>query len=477
MRLALLYISVFVALGGFSVSAQVDRTKKPSAGPPRPLVLPKIQRASLKNGLKVMLAEYHQLPIVQLNLVVQTGTAADPPQKAGVGTLTMRMLDEGTRKRTALQIADELDFIGANLFSSASYDGCFVGLQTLKEHLSTAVDIYSDVILHPTFPQQEFERVKKELLTSLIQQRDQPAAVATRVFATRLYGEEHPYGRPNDGTEASVTQITVQDLKDFYEKYARPNNATLIVVGDVTLKELLPTLERHFGSWERKTVPEVKIPEISAETKPMIFLVDKPQAAQSQIRIGHVGLPRSTPDYFPVVVMNTILGGGFNSRLNWNLREQKGYTYGTGSSFQFRKGAGPFTTTGGFRTDVTDKSVVESLKEINRLKTEEVSESDLRFAKDFLIRSLPRGFETPGQIANQLATLVLYQLPDDYFETYTKNVEAVTAADVKRVAEKYLRPDSMLIAIVGDVAAVKQGLEMIGHGPVVLCDAEGKPLN
>ncbi len=361
MRLALLYISVFVALGGFSVSAQVDRTKKPSAGPPRPLILPKIQRASLKNGLKVMLTEYHQLPIVQLNLVLQTGTVADPPQKAGVGTLTMRLLDEGTRKRTALQIADELDFIGANLFSSANYDGCFVGLQTLKEHLSTAVDIYSDVILHPTFPQQEFDRAKKELLTSLIQQRDQPAAVATRVFATRLYGEEHPYGRPNDGTEASVTQITVQDLKDFYEKYARPNNATLIVVGDVTLKELLPTLERYLGSWESKTVPEVKIPEISAETKPMIFLVDKPQAAQSQIRIGHVGLPRSTSDYFPVVVMNTILGGGFNSRLNWNLREQKGYTYGTGSSFQFRKGAGPFTTTGGFRTDVTDKSVVESV--------------------------------------------------------------------------------------------------------------------
>lgn len=477
MRLTLLFLSIMMVLGGFETLGQVDRSKKPSPGPPRPLILPKVQRATLSNGLKIMLVEYHQLPIVQFNLVVQTGAAADPADKAGLATLTLRMIDEGTKTRTALQIAEELDFIGANLSTSTSYDGCFVGLLTLKEHLATAVDVYADVILNPTFPPKEFERVRKELLTALIQQRDQPAAVATNVFAKRLYGENHPYGRPSEGTESSVSKITVDDLKSFYDTYVRPNNATLVVVGAVKLSELLPILERSLGAWKSKRVPEVNIPAPADRANAAVYLVDKPQAAQSQIRVGHFGLPRSTPDYFPVLVMNTILGGGFNSRLNWNLREQKGYTYGTGSAFHFRKGAGPFTTMGGFHTNVTDSSVMEILKEIRRLRTEEVPAADLQFAKDFLTRSVPRSFETPGQIAAQLSSLVLYGLPDNYFDTYIQNIESVTAADVKRVAEKYLQPDAMLIAIVGDVAVIKSGLEKLGHGPIVVCDTEGNIVN
>lgn len=477
MRLTLLFFSFMMVLGGFETQGQADRSKKPSPGPPRPVILPKVQRAALSNGLKIMLVEYHQLPIVQFNLVLQTGAVVDPPGKAGLATLTLRMIDEGTKTRTALQIAEELDFIGAKLSTSTSYDGCFIGLQTLKEHLARAVEIYADIIRNSTFPPKEFERVRKDLLTALIQQRDQPAAVATKVFARRLFGEDHPYGRPSDGTESSVTKISVDDLKSFYDAYVRPNNATLLVVGAVKLSELLPIIERSLGSWESKQVPEVNIPVPAEKANAGVYLVDKPQAAQSQIRVGHVGLPRSTPDYFPVLVMNTILGGGFNSRLNWNLREQKGYTYGTGSAFHFRKGAGPFTTMGGFRTNVTDSSVIEILKEIKRLKTEDIPEKDLRFAKDFLTRSVPRSFETPGQIAAQLSSLVLYGLPDNYFDTYIQNIESVTVADVKRVAEKYLQPESMLIAIVGDVAVIKSGLEKLGHGPIVVCDTEGKSTN
>jgi zinc protease len=476
MKLFLILIFL-VVLGDVDLRAQVDRTKKPAPGPTPSIVLPKVQHGVLKNGLKVMLVEYHQLPVVQFYLVLPTGTTADPAEKAGTANLTMRMLDEGTEGRTALQIADALDFIGAHLSASASYDGSFVALETLKEHVAAALDIYSDVLLHPTFPQKEFDRVKKEVLTSLIQQKDQPFIIANKVFASRLYGEAHPYGWPSDGNESSVGRITVEDLKAFYNTCFRQNDATLIIVGDVTLDELLPMLEQTLGAWQSKSISPMPLAPPPGEGKTAVYVVDKPQAAQSQIRIGKIGLPRSTPDYFPVLVMNTVLGGGFNSRLNWSLREQKGYTYGTGSQFQFRKDPGPFSTYGGFRTNVTDSSVIETLKEMRRLRSEAVSGSDLNFAKDFLTRSVARSFETPAQIATQLANLVLYGLPDNYFETYVHNVEAVTAEDVKRSAEKYIDPDNMLIVIVGDVAVIREGLAKLGHGPVVVCDSEGHTVN
>jgi predicted Zn-dependent peptidase len=269
----------------------------------------------------------------------------------------------------------------------------------------------------------------------------------------------------------------VEDLKAFCNASIRPNDATLIVVGDVTLDELLPMLEQTLGAWQSKSISPLSVTPLPEEGKAAIYIVDKPQAAQSQIRIGKIGLPRSTPDYFTVLVMNTVLGGGFNSRLNWNLREQKGYTYGTGSQFQFRKDQGPFSTFGGFKTNVTDSSVIETLKEMSRLRSEEVSESDLNFAKDFLTRSVARSFETPGQIAAQLANLVLYGLPGDYFDTYIQNVERVSSEEVKRAAEKYIDPDNMLIVIVGDVAAIRGGLEKLGHGAVMVCDSEGHAVN
>jgi zinc protease len=466
-----------ISLGQVRVGGQVDRTKKPPPGPTPHIALPKIQHAVLETGLEVRLVEYHKFPLVECNLVLATGTTADPASKAGTSNLVMRLLDEGTEQRTSLEIADALDYIGARLSASTTYDGSFVTLETLKEHLTAALDIVSDVLLHSTFPRGEFDRVKKEVLTSLIQQQDQPAVIANKVFASKLYGNAHPYGRPRDGTEQSVGSIAVDDLKAFYEMSFRPNNSTLVVVGDITLGELVPLLERTLGSWESRRVDGVTLPAPEGEGNAAIYLVDKPQAAQSEIRVGEVGLPRSTPDFFPVLVMNTILGGGFNSRLNWNLREQKGYTYGTGSQFQFRKGQGPFSTFGGFKTGVTDSSISETLREIRLLRSEDVTESDLELAKDFLTRSLPRTFETPRQIASQLASMVLYGLPDDYFDTYIQNVEKVTAQDVRRVAEQHLSPDNMIVVVVGDVAAIRSGLKKLNRGAVMLCDSEGQVLN
>lgn len=456
---------------------QIDRTRKPEPGPTPKLTLPTIQRSTLPNGLKIMLVEHHELPVVQMLMVIQSGAALDPDGKAGLASLTAQMVDEGTTTRTALQIADDIDFLGANLFINASYDATTAGLLTLKEHLPAATEIYSDVLLNPSFPESEWERVKKIHLTSLLQQKDQPGIVADKVYSLLTFGDQHPYGRPSSGTEATVSGITTADLKKFHETHYRPNNATLIVVGDVTMKEISPVVEKHFGQWKQGTVPQPSYPPPPTVPTTRLFLVDKPQAAQSEIRIGHVGISRTNEDYFPVVVLNTILGGQFSSRVNMNLRETKGYTYGARTGFSMWKQPGAFTAQAAVKTAVTDSSVIEFMKELRRIVEEDVTEKELTFAKNSLIRREPQGFETPQQIANQLATLVLYNLPDNYFNTYVQNFEKITITDVRRVAKKYLNPGAVNIVIVGDVATIRDGLEKLGYGKATILDADGKQVN
>lgn len=477
MKFCLAALPFLTLLGVMTVFAQVDRSRKPGSKPSPKLTLPSIQRAELKNGMEVLLVEHRELPVVQFQLVLQTGSAADPREKAGLASFTANMLDEGTATRTALQVSEDLGFIGARFSLSANYDGSFVSLLTLKEYLSAALEILSDVVIHPSFPQDEFDRVKKDVLTALLQQKDQPVVVANNAFATLLYGSNHPYGRTVSGTEASVDGFTVADVKDFYSAYYRPNNATMIVVGDVKLREAVRELEKALGGWERKDVREVIAPTPSQPVSTQIFLIDKPNAPQSQIRIGHVGADRKTADYFPLLVMNTILGGQFTSRINLNLRENKGYTYGSRSEFAYRKMAGPFVATGGFRTDVTDSSVVELMKELRRIGTGDVTEEELEFAKNSLIQRLPQQFETPGAIASRLADIVLYSLPDDYYDSYEESLQKVGLNDVNRVARQYVKLESTIIVIVGDVAKTKERLEKLGYGTVRLCDEKGEILS
>ncbi|MBA2688742.1 MAG: insulinase family protein, partial [Gemmatimonadaceae bacterium] len=451
----------------------------PAGGPPPRLTLPRLQRRTLSNGLEVLLVEHHELPVVTMNLAVKSGAAADPVDRAGLASLTSALLDRGTARRSALDLAAELQSIGATLNATAGWDATTVSLTTLKRHLGKALDIYSDAILSPAFADAEVIRFKTQRLGQLAQSRDNATQIAGVVYPSILYGPTHPYGHPQTGNEASVRAMSPADVKTFYTTYFVPNNASLIVVGDVTMSEVVGQLEKAFGGWKAGQLPESRITDAPARDRAQIYLVDRPGAAQSVINIGSVGVPRSTPDYFALQVLNTMLGGQFMSRVNLNLREDKGYSYGARTAFDFRRAAGPFTASAGVQTAVTKQSVVEFLKELRGIRGEiPVTDAELNTAKQSLILGYPRGFETPAQIAARLSDVVQYGLPDEYFNNYITNISRVTAADVNRVANATINPGNVAILVVGDRKVIELALRTIdGLGSsITVLDAEGNPV-
>lgn len=460
-------------------SEDSSRWKLPTPKADPRLTLPQIQRHKLSNGLEVVLVEHHELPIVTMNLVVKSGSAADPQDRAGLASLTADLLDEGTKKRSALAISNELTDIGARLGTSADWDSNSISITTLTRHLPRALDIYADVITTPAFLDDELKRARARRLATVKQQRDDASSIASIVYASILYGRNHPYGHPAIGDEDSLNAIKAADVRTFYETFYRPNNASLIVVGEVRSATLLPQLESAFAGWKKADVPTIQIPEAQARQQAGVYIVDRPGSAQSVINIGHVGVARSTPDYFPLLVLNTMLGGQFVSRINLNLREDKGYTYGARSSFDYRLGTGPFVATAPVQTKVTKESVAELMKELRGVRGEiPITAKELEYSKQAIIRGYPRGFETPGQIAGRLSDVVLYRLPDDYFNSYIQRVAAVSLADVQRVANRYLDPSRMAILVVGDRKEIEPGLrslETVGS-TITFIDTEGKPV-
>ncbi|HEY0547931.1 MAG TPA: insulinase family protein [Pyrinomonadaceae bacterium] len=452
----------------------------PKPGTDPRFALPKLQRRTLSNGLEVLIVEHHELPIVDMSLVLKTGGTADPLDRGGLASLTAALLDEGTKTRTSLDISNQLAAIGSSVGTGADWDLSAVNLTTLTKHLDRALGIYADVIINPVFPESELDLQRNQRLTALMQQRDNANAIAGVAYASLLYGRAHPYGHQLAGDEQSVRAIKLDDIKRFYQTYYHPNNAALIVVGDVKPNAVVKQLEKAFADWKKADVPTVNVTEPPQKDRAGLYLVDKPGAAQSVITIGQVGVARSTPDYFPLLVMNTILGGQFMSRVNLNLRESKGYTYGARTSFDFRKGAGPFVASAGVQTAVTKESVVEFMKELRGIRGEiPVTPEELEFAKQAIIRGYPRTFETPSQIANRLTTLVIYKLPDSYFNDFIPRIRAVTTDDVSRVANKYLDPSRMTVLVVGDRHIVESGLRSLEGlgGTLSYLDAEGKPLS
>jgi zinc protease len=450
---------------------------QPKPQPDPVFTLPRIERRKLSNGLEVLIVNHKELPVVSLNLVLKTGAAADPLARAGLASFTAALIDEGTKTRNALDISNQLAAIGARLGTGADWDLTGMNLLTLTRHLDRALEIYADVITNPTFPESELKLQRDTRLAALLQRRDDANSIAAIVYASLLYGREHPYGHPLIGDYASVGAITNEEVKRFYETYYRPGNATLIVVGDAAAETLMPKLERAFSNWKNADVPAVNIPAPPGRDKAAVYLVDKPGAAQSVIAIGQIGLPRSTPDYFPLLVMNTLLGGQFTSRVNMNLRENKGYTYGARTSFDYRRAAGPFAASAGVQTAVTKESVVEFLKELKGVRGEiPVTPAELEFSKQAIIRGFPRSFETPEQISGRLTDIVLYNLPDDYFNNYIANIRAVTMADVMRVAKRYLDPSKMAILVVGDRKIVEPGLRSLDElgSTLTLVDIDGR---
>jgi zinc protease len=453
-----------------------DRSMIPKGKPAPRVQVPAIQKTKLSNGLSVWLVEHHELPLVAFNLVIQAGSDHDPLTEPGLASTTADVLDEGTTTRDALQISDELESIGADLGVNSADDGSFVTLRTLTKHLDKALAVYADVIVNPVFPQKEFDRLKSQRLTSLMQQKDQPTSIANNAFAHILYGANHPYGLNSSGTPASVEGMTREDLLKFYKTYYRPGNATLIVVGDVTLDGITKKLEASFGTWADAPVPPYTVPAPEPVLSRRVYLIDKPAAPQSEVRIGYPALARSTPDYFPVYVMNRMLGGQFTSRINMNLREKHGYTYGARSSFNFLKGVGPFVASGGIVSEKTDSALVQFLYEIDLMRQKGMTDEELAFVKKGLIGNFALNFETPAQLASMMQNIILYGLPDDYYSTYLQNIEKVTPVEVLRVARQYLDSSKMDVVVVGDLATIRPGIEAAKIGDIVVCNTDGDPL-
>jgi zinc protease len=462
---------------GESINADEPwRNEVPKAGPPRPLQLATPGSATLPNGLTLILNERRGLPIVSASLVLKTGSDANPADKPGLANFVAAMLDEGTSTRNALQLADETARLGATLTTGSSMDATTISARSLSKNFAATLDLVADVALRPAFPAEEIERQRASRLAQLVQQRDNPGQVATQVASVALYGSRHPYGYTELGTEASVKGMSREDMADFWARNFVPNNAALVVAGDISMAELRSLADKAFASWQRGAPvrPALRDPET---TTARVVIVDKPGSPQTELRVAWIGPARSTPDFLPLQVMNNELGGLFSSRINMNLREQHGYSYGARSFFAFRRNGGPFTIGAGVRTDATAPAVSEIFKEVAGIVAEPVTAEQLRKAKDALANSIPAAFETNQNAVNSFSNIFVYDLGLDYYTRYAQRVNAVTAAQALDVAKKYILPGRLVVVAVGDRSAIEPELRKLNLGQVEVRDAEGRPVS
>ncbi|MGB8657824.1 MAG: pitrilysin family protein [Candidatus Zixiibacteriota bacterium] len=461
-------------------STQVVRTSEPQPTVERPFAPPQIQKAKLSNGMQVLVVENHKLPLVAVSLVIKSGLSADPKNLSGTASLTSQLLDDGTTTRSALQISDEVKKIGANLGTGSSSDASTVTLNVLKKYLDTGLNLVSDVVIHPIFPKEELERQRQICLGQIMQENMEPFVSCLKLYYKTLYGPDHPYSQPytGSGTEVSIKALQRDDLKKYYETYYHPNNAAIVVVGDVTLKEILPKLETAFKEWKPKDVPAVAVTPVNPITKTKIFLIDKPGAAQSVVIAGNLGIERRSPDYYAVQVMNNALGGMFSSRINLNLREEKGYTYGAESFFSAPKFAGPFVAYAPVQTQYTKETVAEIEKELRGIcGPKPLSAEELQKSKDYLVKSYVQRFQTFDQIAGQVAGIMIYDLPEDNLQRYVSSISGIDGKTAADAAQKYIHPDALLYVIEGDVAKIEPGLRELNIGEIGYLDAEGNPIS
>ena len=462
-----------------TIETDVDRSKLPDVGTPPEAKFPKLQRARLSNGLEIVLAERHAVPLVQFNLLVDAGYAADQFAKPGTASLAMNMLDEGTKKRTALQISEELALLGANLWAGSNLDLSYVTLSALKSTLDDALELYAEVITSPSFPQSDFERLKKQQLARIKREKASPFTMALRVFPKLIYGEDHAYGLPftGSGYEETVAQITRDDLVKFHRTWFKPNNATLVVVGATTLAEIQPKLEKMFADWKPGEVPKKNIAEVSHRDQPVVYLIDKPGAVQSIIFTGHVAPPTANPNEIAIETMNNILGGTFTARINMNLREDKHWSYGARSVLVDARGQRPFFAYAPVQTDKTKESMQEVLKELNGILADRPpTEEELEKIKKNRILRLPGSWETIRAVAGSINEIVRFGLPDDYYDTYPQKIRALTLEEVARAAKNVLHPDKLIWVVVGDREKIEAGIRELGIGEVKLIDSDGNPV-
>ena len=459
---------------GETVNADAEwRKNAPKPGPAGALHLPVPEKFKLSNGLTVLYSERSGLPLVAASLVLHAGSGVNPVDRPGLASMTARMLQQGTTTRSALQIADRAADLGATLNSGAGTDTTGVSTRSLSRNFPDALELLADVALHPSFPQAEIERVRSERLTGIVQEKDEPFALAMRVLTSALYGPRHTYGYPDSGTTESIKAISRDDVEHFWQQNYFPDDAALVVTGNIKLASLTPLLERRFGAWKagRPAPPALGSPET---TDAKLILVDRPGAPQTTLVCFSMGLPRSTPDYVPAEVMNTDLGGLFSSRINMNLREAHGYTYGAGSAFVYHRAPGPFLVFSDVRTDVTAPATTEIFNELKRMRDTQMTPAELLLSKDSIARSLPGRFERGTEAAGTFAELFTYDLPLDYFSALPDRINAVTIEQTQAMAKKYIQPEKTIVLAVGDRAKIEEDIKKLNLGKVEIRDTDGK---
>ena len=453
----------------------VDRNKMPEMGKAPEINFPEFERATLSNGLNIILARRTAIPVVSLRLSVDAGYASDKNAVPGTAKLAMNMMDEGTGKMNSLQISEELDKLGSNLWTGSSLDESYVSLNTLKANLDPSLKIFADIVMNPSFPEEDLQRLRKDQLLSIDREKTQPIGMAFRIFPRYLYGKDHPYGMPftGSGFKEGVAGINREDLVKYHDNWIRPNNATLIVVGDISMNELKPELEKYLSGWKKGKSPSLKIPQVSEPRKPVIYLMDRPGSIQSLIIAGNLIAPFGNYNEAAANIMNSIIGGEFTSRINMNLREDKHWSYGASTFILDAGGQRPFMAYTSVQSDKTMEAVREINKEMeNFTGNNPPTEEEIKTNKENQLLQIPGKYETNAAVASDMATIVSYNLDDDYFEKYAQNLRKLSVEDVREVADKIVNPSEIIWIIVGDKSVVEEPLKQLGY-EIKTIDADG----
>jgi zinc protease len=453
-----------------SAADVLDRSRPPAPGPLRPFHFPPVRRRTLDNGLEVIVAENHTFPVATLDLVLPSGGLTEPEERAGLASLTAGLLESGAGARDATQLAEAVDELGLALESGISWDTTLVGFTALTSRLQAGMGILADLVVRPSFPEHEVERIRDERLAALVQRRGDPSSLADELITFYTVPEGHPFGRRLGGSAATLPTLTRGEVAAFHDAQYLPAGAWLCAAGDVTLDGVSALAERLFAGWRgAPAAPRAPEPSVRFD-RTTIILADRPGSVQSEVRVGHVGISRTAEDYFAVTVMNTVLGGVFSSRLNMNLRERLGYTYGASSSVLTRRLPGTFTISAAIQSEGTAHSVSEMLREMRVMQDELVPEAEVRDSASYLAGTFPLALQTTDGLAGKLSTLGVYGLPDDYFDSYARRLLEVTPGDVRDAARRRLMPDRAAVVVVGDAQQLRGPLEELGIGPVQVID-------